>query len=463
METKQQNKKLLVALTVYCALIVAMLLIANLEGFKTWVGGIMLVLRPVIIGLCLAYLANPFFRLFERKLFYKLRPVGLRRALSLLCTYLTLALILVILVLLIVPQLISNIQNFVNTRDAYFETTILQINDIIDWLNQKLPLKPDGSYAVKPLASDALQVGFDKLLQSIRVDSDHYMEMINAESIGALWSAAKDLVKLVADIIIGIFISLYFLHTKEKRYAQIMRFRRAFFSDKVNETITRICTTADKSFGGFLKGKMLDSMIVGVLVYITISIFDIPYAILISTVVAITDIVPVIGPFIGVIPSAVLILLIDPPKVIIFLLCILVIQQIDGNIIAPKILGEHTGVSSLCVMIAILLMGAVWGFVGMVLGVPLFATVLELTSAALDKRLQDKGMPTETEIYQSAETITAATEDTRRRRRRSRAKARNLVRVGEGDLSEYEQACLAAHAAISANGVENLSDSDAQN
>lgn len=463
METKQQNKKLLIALTVYCALIVAMLLIANMESFKTWVGGIMLVLRPVIIGLCLAYLANPFFRLFERKLFYKLRPVGLRRALSLLCTYLTLALILVILLLLIVPQLISNIQNFVNTRDAYFETTIVQINDIIDWLNQKLPLKADGSYAVKPLAPDALQVGFDKLLQSIRVDSDRYMEMINAESIGALWSAAKDLVKLVADIIIGIFISLYFLNTKEKRYAQIMRCRRAFFSDKVNETITRICTTADKSFGGFLKGKMLDSMIVGILVYITISIFDIPYAILISTVVAITDIVPVIGPFIGVIPSAVLILLIDPPKVIIFLLCILVIQQIDGNIIAPKILGEHTGVSSLCVMIAILLMGAVWGFVGMVLGVPLFATVLELTSAALDKRLQEKGMPTETEIYQSAETITAATEDTRRRRRRSRSKARNLVHAGEGDLSEYEQACLAAHAAISANGVQDLSDSDSQN
>lgn len=460
METKQQNKKLLVALTAYCALIVAMLLIANIESFKTWVGGIMLVLRPVIIGLCLAYLANPFFRLFERKLFYKLRPVGLRRALSLLCTYVTLTLILIILVLLIVPQLISNIQNFINTRDAYFETTIVQINDIIDWLNQKLPLKPDGSYALKPLASDALLVGFDKLLQSIRVDSDRYMEMINAESISALWSAAKDLVKLVADIIIGIFISLYFLHTKEKRYAQIMRFRRAFFSDKVNETITRICTTADKSFGGFLKGKILDSMIVGVLVYITISIFDIPYAILISTVVAITDIVPVIGPFIGVIPSALLILLIDPPKVIIFLLCILVIQQIDGNIIAPKILGEHTGVSSLCVMIAILLMGAVWGFVGMVLGVPLFATVLELTSAALDKRLQEKGMPTETEIYQSAETITAATEDTRRRRRRSRSKARNLVRVGEGDLSEYEQACLAAHATISENGVENLSDSN---
>ena len=177
----------------------------------------MIVLRPVVIGLCLAYLANPFFRLFERKLFYKLRPVGLRRTLSLLCTYLTLTLILVVLVLLIVPQLISNIQNFINTREAYFETTITQVNDIIDWLNGKLPMKADGSYAVKPLAPDALQIGFDNLLQSLRFDSDRYTELINAESLGALWSVAKDLVKLVADIIIGIFISIYFLHTKEKR------------------------------------------------------------------------------------------------------------------------------------------------------------------------------------------------------------------------------------------------------
>ena len=457
MEQKQQNKKLLSALIVYCAVFVAVLLIANIDAFRLWMDGIMLILRPVLIGLVLAYLANPFFRFFERKLFYKLRPAGLRRTVALLCTYLALTLILVVLILLIVPQLISNLQNFFNTRDAYFRTTVNEINGLIDFLNQKLPAKADGSLPVKPLAPDAISNAFDKLIGSLRFDSNRIMEMINPESIGTLWNAASGLIKLLADIVIGIFISVYLLHSKEKRYAQIMRFRRSVFSDKVNETITRICSTADRSFGGFLKGKILDSMIVGVLVYITISIFDVPYAILIATIVAITDIVPIIGPFIGVIPSAVLILLIDPPKVIIFLICILVIQQIDGNIIAPKILGENTGVSSLCVLISIITMGAIWGFAGMVLGVPLFATVLELTSDALDKRLQKKGLPTETEIYQSAELITAsATKLQGRRRRRTRAVKDPALCNGEGNLSAHEQESLALYARAKECGL--LSD-----
>ena len=174
-----------------------------------------------------------------------------------------------------------------------------------------------------------------------------------------------------------------------------MRLRRALFSDEANAQITRFCGIADRSFGGFLEGKLIDSAIIGVLVYIALSIFKVPYAILIATIVGITDIVPVVGPFIGVIPSAVIILLTDPIKVIPFLLCILIVQQIDGNIIAPKILGENTGVSSLCVMIAITVMGAIWGLAGMVLGVPLFATVIELTNEFLNKRLQDKGLSTE--------------------------------------------------------------------
>ena len=124
---------------------------------------------------------------------------------------------------------------------------------------------------------------------------------------------------------------------------------------------------------------------------------DVPYALLISVIIGITDIVPVVGPWVGVIPSAVIIILTDPIKVIPFLLAILIVQQIDGNIIAPKILGENTGVSSLCVMIAITVMGAIWGLAGMVLGVPLFATIIELVNEFLNKRLEKKGLSTEIE------------------------------------------------------------------
>lgn len=446
MKVKQQNKSVLTALAVYVAILTAILLLSNVDAFSTWISGILLVFRPVLIGLVLAYLANPFFRFFEKKVFYKLRFMGLRRVLALSCTYLTLLMILVVLVLLIVPQLASNIQNFVNNRDTYFQSTVTEINGLIDFLNDTLPAKADGSLPIQPLELDALSHAFDKLINSIHFDFDRFiLEDITSEGLSEFWDAAMGVIKMLADIVIGIFVSIYLLFTKEKRYAQIMRLRRAIFSDNVNATITRICTTADKSFGGFLKGKLLDSMLVGILVYITISIFGVPYAILIATIVAITDIVPVIGPFIGVIPSALLIFLIDPPKVIIFLICILVIQQIDGNILAPKILGENTGVSSLCVLIAIAIMGAVWGFVGMVLGVPLFATILELTNNVLEKRLRQKGLPTDTEIYQSTEMITATTsaaKDASRRRRRANKQRTVVLRSGEGEISAFERFTL---------------------
>lgn len=176
-----------------------------------------------------------------------------------------------------------------------------------------------------------------------------------------------------------------------------MKFRKAYFSERVNARLTHNLTVADRSFGGFLRGKILDSTIVGILVYLTCLIFQIPYAVLVAVVVGITDIIPVIGPFLGVIPTAIIILLTDPIKVIIFLISILVIQQIDGNIIAPKILGENTGVSSLCVLIAIIVMGNLWGLVGMLVGVPLFATVIELIKWYLEKRLQEKKLAEETD------------------------------------------------------------------
>ena len=187
--------------------------------------------------------------------------------------------------------------------------------------------------------------------------------------------------------------------------------RRIYIGDKFNESITRFVSIADRSFGGFLRGKLLDSCIVGCLVYVACLIFKIPYAILVAVIVGITDIVPVIGPFVGVIPTAIIILLTDPVKVLVFLISILVIQQIDGNIIAPKILGENTGVSSLCVLISILVMGDLMGLVGMVLAVPLFATMIELGKLWIDKQLTAKGLSGDLDDYYAADAFPDLTAD----------------------------------------------------
>ena len=441
MESKRK-KQLLIGITVYVAVFLLILLIANLGHFNAWFDRVMLLLRPVLIGVVLAYLLNPFFRLFERKLFYKIQPNALRRGISLTFTYLTLLLIFVVLLLLIIPQLVDSILNFLDKATTHIDNTLSAVNNLIYKLNDLLPQAENGSGLIPPLDPEAIKVSFAELMKSIKLDSKMLMQLFNADTIDTIVNMASSLVSLITDTIFGLFISLYLLNTKERRYAQVMRLRKAIFSDKINEIITKICNTADRSFGGFLKGKILDSALIGILVYIAISIIGVPYALLIAVIVAITDIVPIIGPFIGVIPSAVIILLTDPTKVIPFLLCILVVQQIDGNIIAPKILGENTGVSSLCVMIAITTMGTLWGLAGMVLGVPLFATVLELTSEYLDKLLKQKGLPTDTESYASPELTMAAesggTVFDQIRKKKSHRRAKATV-GGEGNLTASER------------------------
>ena len=394
-----QRKKQVIAISVYAVLFLLLLLVSNIGHFNSWLDAVLGLLRPVLIGLALAYLCNPFFRFYERKLFAKIQPHGLRRTVSLIFTYLTLVAIIGVLIMLIVPQLVSSITEFIGNSNDFLQQTVGAVNGLITKINNMLPTKENGLGMIPPLHPEAVREAISKLFLLIEIDNEMLMQFLNAETIGAIISIAEGIVDLIGDVLFGLFISLYLLNTKEKRYAQIMRWRRALFSDKVNDSITKICTTADKSFGGFLKGKILDSCMVGILVYISISLLGVPYAVLIAVIVAITDIVPIIGPFIGVIPSAVIILLTDPTKVIPFILCILVIQQIDGNILAPKILGENTGVSSLCVMIAITTLGSLWGLAGMVLGVPLFATVLELTGDYLDSRLKKKGLSTATEDY----------------------------------------------------------------
>ena len=381
--------KLLALYTVLAALAVLFVIIKR-ESFSSFIEQIFRILRPVIIGAVIAYLSNPIFRMFEHTFFVGIRSFSLKRVLSLIGTYTVLTLIVAVLLMLIIPQLLMSVLEFLENYEVLLASTLDNVNGILQQINAHL------NFHIPPIRAESLKQGLDWIVQNVDVDA--LMDrLLSGNTILILFEYIGNTLFVLTDIIFGLFISLYLLAGKERLYAKIMRTRKALFNHRINERITRVCTIADESFGGFLRGKILDSTIVGVLVYIIISIMGVPYALLIAVIIGITDIVPVVGPWIGVIPSAVIVLLTDPIKVIPFLLCILIVQQIDGNIIAPKILGENTGVSSLCVMIAITVMGAIWGLAGMVLGVPLFATIIELTNEFLNKRLKDKGLPTEIE------------------------------------------------------------------
>lgn len=461
-ERRDPGRKTVIGVILYAVLFFLIVALSNLDAINRFLAKVLDVLAPVLLGLCIAYLINPLFRIFERRVFSRIGSVSLRRTLSLLLTYLVVLALIAGLILLIIPQLIESVKTFAGNFEAHLDSLVNQLNAVIAWINNRVP-SADGSPVIDPLDRATVLEKVNGLWGSLMQLIRDNMENGNISKIFAILGQTAS---AVTDIILAVFISLYVLATKELRYAQIIRFRVACVPESVNRILTRILTIADRSFGGFLRGKLLDSTIVGILVYLFCRIAQVPNALLVAVIVGITDIIPVIGPFIGVIPSAVIILLTDPIKVIFFLVAILVIQQIDGNIIAPKILGENTGVSSLCVMIAIILMGSLWGLVGMIVGVPLFATVLELLKIWINRRLYEKGLPNEMENYYARDALSGTPESARGiRRRQSRRKAEAEAEDigGVGTLTSEERLRLGTFSLALRHGLLTSPDREALN
>lgn len=437
-----KNKKWVICGVVYAIALLLILLIANLDAFNDFLSATLTILRPVLIGLVLAYFCNPLFRLFERKLFFKVRPITLRRVLSLIFTYIVVFLIILFFFMLLIPQLVSSILSFLDNYDTYMSTVVKQLNDLIFSINQNLAQSGE---VISYIDENAIKQSISNFFDSIDGEMVMYfLKLIDLETVGTF---LEDLFSIVIDVIVGFFISVYLLHTKEKRYAQIMRMRKALFTDAFNQRATKLISTANRSFGGFFRGKLLDSFIIAILIYIAISIFGIEYPLLIATIIGVTDIIPIIGPIIGVFPAGFIILLSQPEKLIPFIIIVILVQQLDGNIISPKILGENTGVSSLCVIIAIATMGTLWGFAGMVLGVPLFATVLELSDAYFEKRLKAKGRPSSTEEYYQSDSTQEHGNKAQKKskffkryeRKMLQLRQEALVDGGIGDLTRLEK------------------------
>lgn len=407
------RKKMQIGIAVYAVLFLALMIVINRTKLGEWTDSVLLLFRPILIGLTMAYLLNPFFRFYERKLLYRVHPMGLRRTISLILTYLTLLLIIGLMLLLILPSLYDSLLGFFGNYDSYVTSAVHSVNRLLEGLESAL-------------SRMGIQQGFIKYLDIEEVRQTLSLTFLNIEKLieiaGKLFNNGGSLVNTLSsflngakDVLFAFFISLYLLSTKEQRYAQIMRLRRALFGDKTNAYLTRLFTVADRSFGGFLEGKVVDSLIIGLMTYVAVLIFRIPYPELVAAIVGVTNILPFFGPIIGAIPTSVIVLLTEPSKVLPLLIIIVIIQQIDGNIIGPKILGNNTGVSSLCVLIAITTMGAIGGFVGMLLGVPLFATVLMMNEERMEKRLRSRGLSSDTENYYPADTLVDPADNTQSR------------------------------------------------
>lgn len=381
-----QNKYFIISLyTVLTVAVSAVIIycIFNFPYIATLIAKFIAVINPIFIGFAIAYLVNPIVSFFENKVFTfkkaKKNRERLKRLLSILCAYVLVLALLSALLAVIIPQLYSSFETFVNNIDTYQKALEKWSDSLLD--------KESKYYPIIERVLSAFDEFLDKAVKYV------------TELLPKAFLLIKNVSVLVVNLIISIFISIYMISKKEFLLAQIKKLVCAFFNSKWISHIYDFCNMLDDSVGGFIRGKIIDSAIIGVLCYIVMLILRLDYAILISTIVGITNVIPFFGPFIGAIPSAFILLMVNPGEVIPFLIAILLIQQLDGNYIGPKILGNSMGLSAFWVLVAIVVMSGLFGFMGLIIGVPIFSVAYVLVERIVNQRLSEKNFPTETELY----------------------------------------------------------------
>ncbi len=345
------------------------------------------VCAPLLYGALLAYLLNPLMMLFENKVFRKKSETdGLsrtaRRVGAVILTCFSVFIVLALFVLMLWPQLQDSVTELFNKFPDYLAelsakaAEIMERNDIL-------------GNAVKS-AWDAFGGFVDQFYQDfVTKYLPEIREFLTTILAGAL------------DVVLGVVFAIYFLLAKEHLASNVKKLLRALVKEKTYHNVLRIVRLTDETFGKYFTGVILDSMLVGVICFIAMTILRLPYAPLISVIIGCTNIIPFFGPFIGAIPSAIILFVANPLYAIYFGVMILVLQQIDGNIIAPRIQSASTGMDPVWVIVAITVMSGLLGFVGMVIGVPLFSVLYTLLKEVSEAKLAKKNLPVETEGYMS--------------------------------------------------------------
>ena len=403
------KKYLYWGVTAFCVIAASVLFIFLLKDFSvigSALGAFFRLVAPFIWGLVITYLLTPLLKWLDGSCFsplfarmFRKNKKGkdgkkLSRVLAVIITEIVLLFILTALVYLIIPQLYSSIETIVSSSPEYIEK-------IGAWIDKTLSDRPElEAYVSEALAS--VNTGLTDLL------TKQVLPELGSV-VSNLTSGVVVIFKGIYNLLIGIIVSVYILLNLENFKAGLLRLLYSIFSLEASEKIRSGLGFIDRTFMGFLTGKLLDSAIIGLICYIFCVLTRMPYALLISVIVGITNIVPFFGPIIGAIPCALIILLADPLKCLIYLIFTFVLQQIDGNVIGPKILGSSIGINGFWIIFAIIVGGGLFGFAGMLLGVPTFVVIYTLFGKLVSRKLKRSNLPVETASYVGLERIDPAT------------------------------------------------------
>lgn len=389
---REQFSKGMTFFLVVAASIIFYFLLLRLTHISGVLVKIIHILKPVIYGFAFAYLLNPMVKGVEKWI----KPVledrikkestlqKLSRGIGVAVSLFVAILLVIGLCNMVIPELYKSIRDLIVELPG-------QLNAWVDKLNQ---VELDNS-TTGLLVKNIIEEGTAMFQEWLRTD---LLKQTNS-IMSSLTVGVVSIVSELLNAVIGIIISIYVLFSKEVFAGQCKKIIYAVLNpDRANLTL-HLTKKSNEIFGGFIIGKIIDSLIIGVLCFLCLTILNMPYTLLVSVIVGVTNIIPFFGPYIGAIPSAILIMLADPMKGVYFILFILVLQQVDGNIIGPKILGDSTGLSAFWVVVAILLGGGLFGFVGMIMGVPTFAVIYYIFQMLINQKLEKKKLPTHSENY----------------------------------------------------------------
>lgn len=385
----------LVSFLIIAASVLFFFMILRVDAIQKFLDKAITALQPIIIGLVIAYLLSPVMDFFEQTLLKYIssrknakeiskRKASFIRGIAIALTMLVASFCIYILGILIVPELYITIKGIIQDLPE-------QVNIFTNWINTTL--------ANNQLIATYTSEGIVRITSYLEnwVETDLLSKIntwFNYFATGLLGA-----INLVKNLLVGIIVSIYILLEKEHFIAQGKMIIYSLFKTSSANVIIKTLRQSSQIFSGFVIGKLIDSIIIGILCFIALSFLKMPYTLLISVIVGVTNIIPFFGPFIGAIPSAILILFIDPMKCLYFLIFVLILQQIDGNIIGPAILGDSTGLSAFWVIFSILTGSSLFGFIGMLIGVPVFAVIYYIVSTYVEYRLSSKNLKNTSKDY----------------------------------------------------------------
>lgn len=406
MKSPFQNQYFRVAVSAWLVIVMSILCFFTfykLDTIKEILGQLSSILRPFTFGFVVAYLLLPIFNTLVRKtnLWFSRVIRNPKKAKSfnkLFCSLISVTFFLLIVVALlsmVLPQLAESVMGLLEKLPEY-------LNRTEEWLTVHL-------FSNNPILEGNVQQLYASVSSSLMEWANtqlvpQLLEVMRGNFVG---SFVSNTISFLKTVLVGFISAVYMLNSKDTFSAQGKKLIYSMFHTDTANVILENIRFVHKVFGGFITGKLLDSLIIGLITFFAMSILQMPYVLLISVIIGVTNIIPFFGPFIGAIPSTLLIILVSPLQGVYFVIFILILQQFDGNILGPKILGDSTGLASFWVMFAILLFGGMFGFAGMVVGVPLFAVIYSAVSGLVNRSLGKKKLSVQTADYITLDHIDA--------------------------------------------------------